>query len=261
MSDPAEIATKIAADMISGAPFRPIGLDRDDGFAAAYTIQDAVVARLQQIGARSTVCGYKLAFNSPALLEKLNLAEPAAGRLFADQRHASPAGLTATDYHSPAIEPEIAAILAAPLGPRRGGHDRDSVKPAIARLVPAFEILDLAGVTLAAEIVADVIARNILNAGVVLGEPGCAPQDLDIGSIDMTLRENGVPVATVTGAAPQHPLDAIAWLADHLATRGRTLEAGMVILCGTHIPPRRIVAPNRVEMEMTGLGRAEFSIR
>ncbi|MCC2111366.1 MAG: fumarylacetoacetate hydrolase family protein [Hyphomicrobiales bacterium] len=260
MTEMAETANAIASDIAGLRPFRQIGINRADGFSPAYDVQDAVVDRLIAASDRSGICGYKLAFNSAALLEKLEIDEPGHARIFADQRCDSPAVLDAGGFHTLVIEPEIAAIFNAPLGARSGGHDRNSVIGAIDRFVPAFELLDLRGAALAAETVVDIVAHNIFNAGIVIGGPGCAPDALDVDAVRMTLSVNGETVAEVTGAVPQHPLDAIAWLADRLGERGRTIEAGMVVLCGTHTPPRPVSAPARLTMEMSGLGSAEFSI-
>ncbi len=260
MTELAETAEAIAADIAALKPFRQIGVDPVGGFAPAYDVQDAVVERLIASGDRSGVCGYKLAFNSAELLAKLKIDEPGHARIFTDQRHLSPAALDAGGFHTLVIEPEIAAIFKAPLAARSGGHDRSSVMAAVDRLVPAFELLDLRGAALGPETVADIVAHNIFNAGIVIGGPGCAPEALDVEALSVTLSADGETVAEVTGAAPQHPLDAIAWLADRLAERGRTIEAGMVVLCGTHMPPRPVPAPARLKMAMSGLGSAEFSI-
>jgi 2-keto-4-pentenoate hydratase len=43
-------------------------------------------------------------------------------------------------------------------------------------------------------------------------------------------------------------------MANHLAARGLSIEAGMVILCGTHTPIQYPVGVNRIEVRMSGLG-------
>ena len=246
----------IAADITAHAPYSPRGRDfvgRDVG--RGYTVQDAVVARLTGEGARGAVAGYKVAANSAALMRTFGLQEPVSARLFADQLHESPAGIDIANWREPAFEPEIAAILG---GDVPSDADAERAADAVRLLVPAFELLDMRGIDKPPSDIAEAVGQNITNEGVVVGGPGVAPRDLgDLDALTMRLTIDGAEATSVTGGAPQHPFDVVAWMAHHLAARGLVLRAGMVVLCGTHTPIQYPSRGARVIMEMTDLGRVE----
>lgn len=253
-----EIAEAVAADMEAHASYVPHGVDhvaRD--LARGYAVQDAVTARLSR-GPRGAVAGYKLAANSAALMELFGLREPVTGRLFRGQVHESPARIDAAAWHEPAFEPEIAAIIGADLG-----TDADAAEAtrAVRLFVPAFELLDMRAIAKPPPDMAESVGQNITNEGVVLGGPGVPPADLgNLSALTARLTVDGIETADVTGKAPQDPLEAVAWLARHLAGRGLVLKAGMVVLCGTHTPIQYPLRGARVVLEMGALGRAETTL-
>jgi len=194
------------------------------------------------------------------LFRSFGVSEPISARLFADQKHLSPATLSQNDYRSLLIEPEILAILGADIEPRDVGHDRDSVVDAIEKFVPAMELIDSRGISIPDVLLASAIAQNVSCEGLVMGGPGLPPRDLTIETLKTTVTFDGEMIAELAGKAPQHPLDVVAWMANHLASRGQQLKAGMVILCGTHMPPKPLGTAKSVNVEMVGLGSVEFNI-
>jgi len=131
---------------------------------------------------------------------------------------------------------------------------RETVVAAIDRMVPALELLDLRGAKPPELALADVIAQNISNAGAVIGGPGVKPDALDPASVHTAVTIDDAPELSVTGAAPQDPLEAAHWLANHIARRNLSLEAGQIILCGTHAPIRPVSGAARIAVTMSGLG-------
>ena len=57
--------------------------DKIPDIAAAYDVQDHVMA--ERSAKRGGLAGYKISFNSPALMQKMKISEPGAGRIVADQ--------------------------------------------------------------------------------------------------------------------------------------------------------------------------------
>jgi 2-keto-4-pentenoate hydratase len=53
-----------------------------------------------------------------------------------------------------------------------------------------------------------------------------------------------------------HPLNALTWLADTLARRGRPLRAGMVVTTGSIVATQWPKAGETVEVEIESLGKA-----
>jgi 2-oxo-3-hexenedioate decarboxylase/2-keto-4-pentenoate hydratase len=106
------------------------------------------------------------------------------------------------------------------------------------------------------------IADDFFNAGCVLGEPLEAWRELELAGLRGRMTINGVEVGTGSGAdILGHPLEALAWLADALAARGRHLNAGEFVLLGSVVETRWVEPGDRVEIEIEGLGsaRAEFT--
>jgi 2-oxo-3-hexenedioate decarboxylase/2-keto-4-pentenoate hydratase len=51
-----------------------------------------------------------------------------------------------------------------------------------------------------------------------------------------------------------HPFHALAWLANHLASKGRGLQAGQIVLTGSLVKTVWLKPGDRVVMELDGLG-------
>jgi 2-oxo-3-hexenedioate decarboxylase/2-keto-4-pentenoate hydratase len=68
---------------------------------------------------------------------------------------------------------------------------------------------------------------------------------------------NGVEVGRGVGAdILGHPLDALAWLADNMASRGRALKAGEFVTLGSLVATNWVAAGDEVLIEVEGLGEA-----
>jgi 2-keto-4-pentenoate hydratase len=99
------------------------------------------------------------------------------------------------------------------------------------------------------------IADDFFNAACVLGAPVESWRDLDLAGVRGRMAINGAEVGTGTGGdILGHPLEALAWLANALAARGRCLEAGEFVLLGSVVETRWVAAGDLVEVEIEGLG-------
>ena len=251
---------KIMADVMAHAAFAPYATDPVRTLDEAYRLQDALAEQLTACADRQAVAGWKIAANAPHLLEKFALEEPLSGRVFISQTHQGPARLKAATFRQFAFEPEIAAIMKTDLEVSDGPADRQDVIAAIDRFVPAIELLDMRDIDMPSIDIADVVAQNISNEGAVIGGPGMAPQDLNPASLRTEVSVNGKVELQVTGAAPQDPIDAVIWLARHLTKRGLHLQAGQIVLCGTHCPIWYHGDPGEIVVTMTGLGEVSLSL-
>ena len=123
--------------------------------------------------------------------------------------------------------------MGSTLSPQDAPFDKEQVMRAIDRFVPALELLDMRNADMQSVHIADAIAQNISNVGAVRGGPGASPDQLDADAIHTVVSIDGKIVHDVTGAAPQQPVEAVLWLANHLAARGLTLEAGLGTVIAT----------------------------
>ncbi len=255
-----ETVQKIAADVMAHAAFTPYATDPPRTLDEAYRLQDALAEQLIARDTHQGIAGWKIAANAPHLLEKFGLDDPLSGRVFKRQAHRSPAKLTAAAFRQFAFEPEIAAIMKTDLEVSDGPSSWQDAISAIDRFVPAIELLDMRDVDMPSMNIADAVAQNISNEGAVIGSPGIAPQDLNVASVRTEVSVNGKVELQTTGAAPQDPIDAVTWLVGHLTKRGLRLQAGQIVLCGTHCPIWYHGNPGEIVVTMTGLGEVSLSL-
>jgi 2-keto-4-pentenoate hydratase len=180
-----------------------------------------------------------------------------SGRLLQDRMVASGSTIRAADHRHLLIEFEIAFRMAADLPAAERRWDRDSIRPFVACAHPALEIADdrdadyrqLAGAILT------LAADNAWNQGLVLGEPVSGLSAAQLGQVGGVATIDGREVGRGTGADVMgHPLDALAWLANHLQQRGLSLAAGDVVTTGSLVTSKFAEAGNTVGFDIDGLG-------
>ncbi len=216
--------------------YRPRDVDE------AYAVQDALAdIRVETLG---PVKGYKIALTSPVMQQLLGIDEPAAGVVHERTILDSPAMIQASDYMQVAFECEIAVRVARGLNLTSAPHTPQSVTNAIDTVMPAFEINDFPpadkmGSTPDLE---EVIAMNASGAGMVLGSPIDNWDREDLAGMRGEVRINDDFVAEGFGRdVLGHPFAALAWLANHLNSRGKEIAPGSVIITGS------IVASNTLK--------------
>ena len=229
--------------------------DLDEAYAMQGAYAAAVAAR------KGGVSGYKLAANSPRLLAHFGVSEPVWARIFRDETHLSGLRLPRAGFGDLFVEPELAAILGPGVAGLTGPVDRDGALALIERYHGAIELVDANGAAMHSLALAQAVTLNVFNAGIVLGEVGQSPATLDLPTLSVTLRIDGEVVGEATGAAPQDPVEAVRFVVNDALRRGAALSPGMVVMCGTHLPMRRI-APGETEVavDMSGLGRTVFTL-
>ena len=83
------------------------------------------------------------------------------------------------------------------------------------------------------------VADDFFNAACVLGTPIEDWRALDFDGAAWSLTINGAEVGSGSGGdILGHPLEALAWLANALASRGQSLKAGEFVLLGSVVETR-----------------------
>lgn len=238
------------------APFAPSDTD------AAYRIQDAFVEQLRQ-QRQSALAGYKIAITTPAMRDMVGFQDSVAGRLIADQVHRTGHTIRASDYVRLIIEFEIAFELARDLpattAPWTGATILEHVKCAY----PALEIADdrLADYPSLKQSVLTLIADNAWNQGLVVGEPVTGLTADAIQALEGIAFIDGREVGRGSGRdVLGHPLDALAWLANHLAARGLSMKAGEIVTTGSLVKSQFPQARSRVDFRLPGLGEVHLAV-
>jgi 2-keto-4-pentenoate hydratase len=241
----------------------PIAPPRDRwelSIADGYEIASRVIDRRLERGEEGGLAGYKIGFTSAAVREDLAVEEPAFGRLL--DRTVSSAAVDSSEFIAPRIEPEITFVLGErPYDSLADGDALDAVRA----IVPAIEIVDcrIRGWDFTPP---EAIADNALAAALLVGEER-SPSGLDGGhGPDLTREQvaveiDGQRVAAGTGAAVLgHPVRALTWLADALAERGETLEAGDLVSTGSITRPIPIEPGQRVTARFDSLGSVDVGV-
>jgi 2-oxopent-4-enoate/cis-2-oxohex-4-enoate hydratase len=156
-------------------------------------------------------------------------------------------------FCQPKGEGEIAFLLKKDLtGP---GITTAQVIAATDCVLPAFEIVDSRIENWNIKI-QDTIADNASAGAFVLGSPQRSIQGINLATCGMVLKKNGEIIGTGSGAATlDHPLNAVAWLANMLGSLGMSLKAGEVILSGSLSIMFPIQSGDNLEMEIEGIGK------
>jgi 2-keto-4-pentenoate hydratase len=218
----------------------------------AYRIQDAFHRLLTEAG-RGEIAGWKIALTSKAMQQMTGVDQPAAGAIFSKLVYPSPARIDLAAYHHLGVEFEVAVRLGADLPASGGPWTRASVAGRVAACLPAFELVEdgddktLDAFTL--------VAQNTWNGGVVLGTPLVDWRGVDLETAVTRCWINGEPAGQgKTGDALGHPFEAVAWLANLLNRRGRTLDRGMIVMTGSSITTKFPAPGDRIRFVIDGLG-------
>lgn len=247
---------RIAGAVVTALPaaLRPLDI------ADAAAIRDSVHGLLasSRLGRR---IGWKIGCTTAVMQAYLGIGEPCAAGLFEGTRHRSPAMLRAGDFRRIGVECEIAIRLAAPLDARGDPLSRDDVAAAVGGTAAAIEIVDdryddwrsLGAPTL--------IADDFFAAGHVIGPKVAVAELGDLAASTGVTFVNGGEVGRGIGAdVLGHPFEAVRWLASHLATLDRRLEAGETVLTGSLVETRWLKAGDHARIAIEGLGEVTLRV-
>jgi 2-keto-4-pentenoate hydratase len=227
----------------------------------AYGIQDAFVAlRAARLGA---IGGYKIALSTPQMQKFVGVDSPQAGVMLAKTLLRSPARVRAADYVRLIVEFEIAIEIGEPLPAADAPFLRERLAGAVAAVMPALELADDRDADYAElpRHPLHLICDNAWNEGAVLGERVQAWRELDLAKVRGVASVNGRTIGEGRGAdALGHPLDALGWVANHLAESGRALMRGDVVITGSLVPTRAVKPGDTVEFSLEGLGAVQLRV-
>lgn len=241
-----DVARQIARDIRARAPFQVFeGLT----LAQAYDVQDALSAELGPVG------GYKIAWNGPGLPQKFGMEVPAVARVLAADLMQTGVALDASDFRQPTLEPEIAAVLAQDVPALGVPYTAETIRPYIGAYKVAFEVLDRRDV--AAPHGESIIAGGVFNRGAVLGAESVTVAPTGATTLDL---DGARLLEEATDSAPQHPEEAVAYVANLMLPRGAQLGKDMVILCGSHCGLLTIAKGSHAHFECAGLGAVTCSM-
>ncbi len=199
----------------------------------AYAIQAALDQRLADVGL-GPVVGHKIGCTNPKMQAYMGIPNPASGSIHQRMVKSLRGEFRHDTFVHPGVECELAVRLSTRLPPERAPYTRASVADAVDTVMPAFEIVDARFKDFRAVGAPSLIADDFFDSGCVLGPPVAQWRDLDLAKLKGSITINGKPVSSgESGQVMGHPFEALAWLANDFARRGRSLGAGEFVMTGS----------------------------
>jgi 2-keto-4-pentenoate hydratase len=227
---------------------------RPVSIAEAYAAQEAYY-RLAE-ATYGAVGGAKIATTTKVMQQLMGIDHPCGGAVFARTIHTSPATLRSTDFVNLRIESEIALKLGADLPAAGAPWTRATVAPAVGAVMAAFELIEDRNADYARVEALSLIVENCWNGGIVIGAAKAMPV-ADLVGIPGRLTIGG---RIVGEGRAEDPCATLAWLANHVAERGRGLKAGMVVITGSLIPTVSIAPGQRAVFTVDALGEVAMDV-
>ncbi len=227
--------------------------------AEGYRVNDALQQRLTAAGV-GAICGYKLGCTTPLMQQRIGLDHPTAGCIRASQVFQGELAISHEAARNLGCENEIAVRLGKDLPLSGADWTAESVEPFVDTVMGSIELVEQRYViqeeTKRAHI-PTVIADDFWQWGAILSPPVARWRNLDLlNNSTRTLLDGALQGEGLGQAALGHPLRAVAWLANHLASRGRSLTAGMIVQTGSLVAPCRPAPGQTVICDHGALGAA-----
>lgn len=247
------LADTLANAVRTGNPVPPLTDDVDLSIDQAYELQDAVLELHDPGGIRDVV---KLGLTSRAKQEQMSVDEPLYGVFASGSALDIGEPLVTSALIQPRVEPEIAFLIGRDLD----GSDTTAahVLAATDALMPAIDVLDsrFAGYRFT---LPDVVADNASASRYLLGAPLPVPS-VDLATLGCVFEGNGSVIDTAAGGSVLgNPAVAVAWLVRKLASRGRVLPAGTVVLSGALTAAVPAEAGDNFRLTIGRLGSLELA--
>jgi len=230
-------------------PHRPPSETKRLSLTEAYAVQDRLREAL--VGRGERVAGWKAGFTNKAGQEAWQVSEPVCAFLLASGVLSSGAEIAAARFVKPGVEAEIAFVMRHDLaGP---GVTAPRALQAVDGALPALELIDFRHSGKA--VGTDAVADGVYAKAIVLGGALTPVAGIDLALEGLVYEQSGVVVATNTAAEVMgHPLNSLAWIANHLGARGLGLRAGDVVMTGSVSKILTAKAGDSVRATYTRLG-------
>lgn len=251
-----EIARKLFNANQARERFAPLrGEDEPATLEEAYNIQDALYHIMRTETGLDKFGGHKIALTSPDIQAMCGVDQPAYGGLFDVNIFQTGHEPIIANYIRVGFEFEVAFELAedVPLG--QAPFTLETIVPYVKAAMPALEMIDDRDADYADLDAKSILADRCWNGGIVLGKPVYDWQALDLGNLKSSIEWNGETVDHGnTGNALGHPLEGLAWIANHLAERGGALTKGQVVMTGSALKTLFPKAGDTCVYKIEGLG-------
>jgi 2-keto-4-pentenoate hydratase len=255
MNRHATAASRLAQARLTGSVITALSQpEKPNDEVTAYAIQELVHKALTAAGCGVPV-GYKIGCTTQVMQAMLGIPNPCAGGVLGSKVHHARANLRHAEYRRPGVECEIAVSLADDLTPTDHPFDVASIANHVDAVMAAIEIVDDRYDDYRQIGTPTLIADDFFHAGCVLGPPHPDWRRLDLTALAGRTVINGVLMGQGVGMDVMgHPFAAVAWLANSLAKRGRSLRRGEFVLTGSVVETRWVNSGDDVVITIDALG-------
>ncbi len=228
-----------------------------DSIGAAYGVQRKVEALVAM-----PRYGWKVGATSEEAQRALDIEGPATAPMFAPTSFQSPADVAVFPGQSASVESEFAFRFARDLPKRAEPYSLDEVVDAVDAVLPAIEIVGGRfeggfGRLGPIRLIADMVAHTAF----VSGQETADWRGIDLKSHSITLFRNGEKVGEGTGSRVLgDPLLVLHWTANHLLSRGESIEAGQIVTTGTCTGITPVTEDDVFIADFGTLGKVEVKI-
>jgi 2-oxo-3-hexenedioate decarboxylase/2-keto-4-pentenoate hydratase len=224
----------------------------------AYDVQDAYVARL--IASHGNSVGYKIGLTSAAMQAFCGIDQPISGAVLAKRVFRSGATVKVPAYGRLGLEFEIAVRIATDPPPTSIPYVAATIVPYVDAVCAAIELVDDRAADYEQLEVLSLLADNSWNAGIVLAE--FTSRRIDLAAAKGSVFRNGRLIDQGHGRdVLGHPMNSLAWLANHLASRGERLKAGQVVMTGSLVKTLFPTESEQYRFELEGIGSVELNVQ
>jgi 2-oxo-3-hexenedioate decarboxylase/2-keto-4-pentenoate hydratase len=220
----------------------------------AYAAQEAYWRLAEPV--YGSLAGVKVATTTKVMQQLMNITHPCGGGIFSKTIHTSPARIAKADFVNLRLESEIALQLATDMPIGDQPFTADSVVPFVAGARAAYELIEDRNAIYTETKATSMIVNNCWNAGVVLGELR-AVKPAEVTTVRGRQTINGQLIGE---GQSENPFATLAWLANLLAERQRSLKAGMIVITGSIVPTFSIQPGDHAVFRVDGLGEVVMDI-
>ena len=237
-----------------------LGEDKPVNMSEAYAIQSALYDIMRKEDNFTEFGGHKVALTSPAIQEMCGVNEPAYGAVFKEFIYSNDHEIDMNDFIRFGIEFEICFEISKDVPAPKTPYTKETILPFIASAMPAFELIDDRDADYAHLDAASILTDRCWCNGIVLGKRTTDLSGFDIGNLATRVIVNGQSNDHGnTRDALGHPLNSVAFVANHLNQYDKQLKAGEVIMTGSALKTQFPKSGDAISYQVASLG--EVSVR
>ncbi len=239
-----------------------LGADRPSDMSDAYAIQSELYSIMRNEDRFTDFGGHKVALTSPAIQEMCGVDEPAYGAVFKEFIYPNHHKVDMSDFIRFGIEFEVCVEIGTDVPVSETPYNSETIFEFVSSAMPAFELIDDRDADYSHLDAASILTDRCWCNGIVLGEHMSYVHSFDIGNLATQVILNGeVTDEGNTRDALGHPLNSVAFVANHLAAYGKQLKAGEVIMTGSALRTQFPKSGDDIHYHIEGLGEVSVTVK